>query len=209
MIHVKEGDRAPWDHEKPIYALAQSRTRETKAQRGGAPAKRRRPNTLCDGELQPMVRDRKMAGEAAFKATARSESNAAAPWAAKGSGREVVMGGVLVFLAVLVWWGASPAYADSRIGVDGTTLYGWCRTTAGGLPSEPVAGYCAGFINGVVDVHGEKTTVYGHRACLPLSVTIRELRTIVVKWLEDHPGEWRLVAHGLVGRALSEAFPCR
>ena len=156
-----------------------------------------------------MVRDRKRAGQAAVKATEGSESNAAAPGEAKGSEREVVMRGVLVFSAVLVWWGAFPAYADSRIGVDGTTLYGWCRTTAGGLPSEPVAGYCAGFINGVVDVHGEKTTIYGHRACLPLSVTIRELRTIVVKWLEDHPGKRRLVAHGLVGRALSEAFPCR
>jgi len=199
----------PWDHKKRIHALAESRTLETKAQRGGAPAKRRRPNALCDGESRPVVRHRKMAGEAPFKATARSESNAAAPWAAKGSEREVVMRGVLVFLAVLVWWGASPAYAESRVAVDGTTLYGWCKTTTGGLPSEPVAGYCAGFINGVVGVHGEKTTIYGYRACLPLSVTIRELRTIVVKWLEDRPEEWRLVAHGLVGRALSEAFPCR
>ncbi len=39
----------------------------------------------------------------------------------------------MVFLLVLAWWGASPAYAESRIGINGDTLYGWCKTTPGGV----------------------------------------------------------------------------
>ncbi len=81
------------------------------------------------------------------------------------------MRGAMVFLFVLTWLGASPAGADSRRGVDGNTLSGWGRTNPGGVPSEPVGGYCVGFIHGVVDVHGEKTTIYGYRTCLPISVT--------------------------------------
>ena len=115
---------------------------------------------------------------------------------------------ICAFLVILALSGASPLFAESRVDVNGNALYGWCRTTPGGLPNEPVGGYCAGFIHGVVDVHGEKTTIYGFRACLPHSVTIRELRDIVVKWLEGHPARRHLIAHGLVGEALSEAYPC-
>ena len=118
------------------------------------------------------------------------------------------MRGAMVFLFVLAWLGASPAGADSRIGVDGNTLYGWCRTNPSGVPNQPVGRYCAGFIHGVVDVHGEKSTIYGYRTCLPISVTIRRMRKIVVTWLENHPDRRDLLAHGLVGQALSEAFPC-
>ena len=117
------------------------------------------------------------------------------------------MRGAMVFLFVLAWLGASPAGAESRIGVDGNTLYGWCRTNPGAVSSEHVGGYCASFIHGVVDVHGEKTTIYGYRTCLPISVTIRRMRKIVVAWLEDHREKHDLIAHGLVGKALSEAFP--
>ncbi len=116
------------------------------------------------------------------------------------------MRAAIVFVVVLAW--TLPVFADSRIAVAGDELYSWCKTTRGGLPNEPVGVYCAGFLNGIVDVHGEKTTIYGHRACLPLSVTVRRLREIVVTWLEDHPDKLHLVAHGLVGEALSEAFPC-
>ncbi len=116
---------------------------------------------------------------------------------------------VLYFLAVLALSGASPVFADSRVDVDGNALYGWCRTTPGGLSNEAVGGYCAGLIHGVVGVHGERTTIYGHRACLPLSVTVRQLRKIVVKWLENHPEKRQLIAHGLVGEALSQTYPCR
>ncbi len=116
------------------------------------------------------------------------------------------MRAAIIFLVVLAW--TLPVFADSRIPVHGSELYGWCKATSGGLPSEPVGVYCAGFLNGIVDVHGEKTAIYGHRTCLPLSITIRQMRDIVVKWLEDHPEKLQLLAHGLVGEALSEAFPC-
>ncbi len=116
--------------------------------------------------------------------------------------------GAMVFLFVLASLGASPAGAEFRIGVDRNTLYGWCRTNPGGVPNQPVGGYRAGFIHGVVDVHGEKTTIYGCRTCLPISVTIRRMRKIVVTWLENHPDRRDLLAHGLVGQALSEALPC-
>ena len=85
---------------------------------------------------------------------------------------------ICAFLVILALSGASPLFAESRVDVDGNALYGWCRTTPGGLHNEPVGGSCAGFIHGVVDVHGEKTTIYGFRACLPHSVTIRELARI-------------------------------
>lgn len=115
---------------------------------------------------------------------------------------------LISLFAALAFWGPSPGFAETRVEVDGKGLYGWCRTDPQGLPNPPVGGYCAGFIHGVVDVHGEGTTLYGHRTCLPRSITIRQLRTIVVTWLERHPDKQHQIAHGLVGEALSEAYPC-
>ena len=115
---------------------------------------------------------------------------------------------ICFFLVVLSSLGISPVFAETRVEVHGNLLYGWCRTQPGGLPNERVGRYCAGFINGVVDVYGEKTTIYGYPACLPLSVTVRQIRKIVVTWLEDHPEKRHLIAHGLVGEALSNAYPC-
>ena len=116
---------------------------------------------------------------------------------------------ICFFLVILALSGASSLFAESRVNVDGNALYGWCRTQPRGLPNERVGGYCAGFIHGVVDIHGERTTIYGYRVCLPISVTVRQLRKIVVKWLEDHPEKRHLIAHGLVGEALSQTYPCR
>ena len=122
--------------------------------------------------------------------------------------QDVPLRKILAALTFLACWGAPAGLADTRVPVDGNTLHGWCKPVPGGLPNQPVEAYCAGFINGVVEIHGEETTLYGHRACVPLTVTIHEMRRIVMAWLEDHPEKRHLVAHGLVGEALSRAFPC-
>ena len=58
--------------------------------------------------------------------------------------RNVKMPRILYFLVILALSGASPLFADSRVDVDGNALYGWCRPTPGGLPSEPVGGLLRG-----------------------------------------------------------------
>lgn len=115
---------------------------------------------------------------------------------------------VVVILAASAWWWVSPAVADHPIGADGNLLLGWCKRMPGGLPNERVSERCEAYILGVVDAHGDRSTIYGFRNCLPHSATIRQLRDIVEKWLQDHPEKLHLTAHGLVAEALSRDFPC-
>jgi hypothetical protein len=44
--------------------------------------------------------------------------------------------------------------------------------------------------------------------CSSGTVTVRQVSTVVSKYLNDQPQEWSRPAHLLVTRALRAAFPC-
>ncbi len=62
--------------------------------------------------------------------------------------------------------------------------------------------FCAGYIEGVIDT--------SHALfCLPHEVTKREIITITLAYLRDHPDKLGLYAPNLVIHATSAAFPCK
>jgi hypothetical protein len=70
-------------------------------------------------------------------------------------------------------------------------------------------GWCLGFIGGVNDgltnTYDSPNNFY---YCLRVPVTADQLSFVVLKHLEAHPEELRLVASHVVIQALGEAFPC-
>jgi hypothetical protein len=64
------------------------------------------------------------------------------------------------------------------------------------------SGSYMGFILGVHDSISSKL-------CSSGKVTVRQVASIVTKYLKDNPGEWSAPAHKLVEKALRKAFPCR
>ncbi|MCW5770926.1 MAG: hypothetical protein KIT16_04760 [Rhodospirillaceae bacterium] len=67
---------------------------------------------------------------------------------------------------------------------------------------------CLGYISGVADAL-DGNALDGIRACLPEAVTRKQLRDIVVEWLQANPQLRRFRAASLVATALAKKFPCR
>ena len=68
---------------------------------------------------------------------------------------------------------------------------------------------CTGFIVGVSDAMANRNVVFNFRACVPEPATIRQVRDVAIRHLEQNPDRRHLGASSLVAKALSEAFPCR
>ena len=97
----------------------------------------------------------------------------------------------------------------------GNELLGWCKEAekvADDGSGAPVhAGQCYGYLKATHDGYAT-WRAWGHissdRHCIPESVTVGQLRRIVVKFLEAHPEQLHLLAGSLVLNAYQEAFPC-
>jgi len=85
----------------------------------------------------------------------------------------------------------------------GNSLYEDC-TKEGGFN----AGYCMGYVSGVVDIMNDGTPLYGWKACFPKSATRGQVRDVVTHHLANNPQDRHYNAASLVAEALSEAFPC-
>jgi hypothetical protein len=73
------------------------------------------------------------------------------------------------------------------------------------------AGYCAGYISGIIDAH---TILVGSRRaesqwCLPKQgISAMDAALVVVKWADDHPERLHETARVEIMIALHMAFPC-
>lgn len=67
---------------------------------------------------------------------------------------------------------------------------------------------CRGYVIGVADTFDCSRAVIGVRWESRTSISQEELVTIVIRWLNAHPGQLHFQADGLIAAALSEAFPC-
>ena len=74
---------------------------------------------------------------------------------------------------------------------------------------------CAAYIVGAYDA-GDfdiepliKKTIFSWRNCMPNDVGQVQLVAVVVSWIRSHPEQWHYGASSLVGRALSETWPCQ
>lgn len=68
--------------------------------------------------------------------------------------------------------------------------------------SSLVAGNFMGYVAGVADVYDELSV------CLPESATVRQMSTLVARFLDENPARWAEPADVLVADALKKAFPC-
>lgn len=68
-------------------------------------------------------------------------------------------------------------------------------------------GACYFYSAAIADVLAT-TVINKFRACIPMTVKSEQARDVVTKFLEDHPELRHYAAAGLVGEALSKAFPC-
>lgn len=63
----------------------------------------------------------------------------------------------------------------------------------------------ASYVGYVVGVHDS----ISYSLCSAENVSVRQVATVVSRYLNDNPAEWSDPAHHLVAKALRKAFPCR
>jgi hypothetical protein len=98
---------------------------------------------------------------------------------------------------------ALPAFSFSAYAItDRSDVLKWCEGH-----SVAAAGRCIGFLLAAEDALS-LGPVEGISACLPASVTLKEMYAAVLGWLPDHPEAQAKTGLGLVSQALSASYPC-
>jgi hypothetical protein len=69
-------------------------------------------------------------------------------------------------------------------------------------------GQCVGILEGIT-FFAANAPFEEIRFCIPPSVTSLQSVTVVVKWLEQHPGRWKEDFRMLASYALHDTWPCR
>lgn len=114
---------------------------------------------------------------------------------------------LIALLAVLVH-ATLPKHANASF-ESGNSLLSQClKGREDGADSTIPFGKCTGFIRAISDVL-QSNQLYGLKVCIPDKSTAGQQTDVVVKWLEDHPGDRHFTASSLVVLAFSNAFPCR
>ncbi len=115
------------------------------------------------------------------------------------------MRSIFTFLTLLILSFAPPANAQP---VNGQVLYGWCYAPYANVFQESVNPVCAGYVSAIADVLSDNNAVDGRRACIAPSVPVRQLRDVVIAYMQARPeGETESAAQ-LTAGALADAFPC-
>ena len=94
---------------------------------------------------------------------------------------------------------------------DGNRLYAECSATPASPTYYASVSYCTGFIVGISDMNTHVAVQRGAAPpfCVPQHVLVKQLRDVVLKYLQDSPGIRGNSAASLTVGALSEAFPCK
>jgi hypothetical protein len=104
----------------------------------------------------------------------------------------------LLTIAALAMLLGSPTSYAVVVFQTGNSLAEYCEQD----DSRFQAGFCYGYVTGLFD------KMQGEEICMPDGVTIKQLGSIVKKFLREHPEDLHLSARSLVSAALVEAFPC-
>jgi hypothetical protein len=93
---------------------------------------------------------------------------------------------------------------------DGNELLQDCTAVSSGNPSGTFGPeWCYGYLMGINDMRmlsGMFPNLITH--CIPEGVTMAQVKSVVVKYLQEHPEELHYPSVKLVNFALSKAFPC-
>jgi hypothetical protein len=89
--------------------------------------------------------------------------------------------------------------------VEGNEFHSWCSQK-----EDAPGAMCFGYIVGVADGLEESVTTGGRRTiCYPSTVSLGQIRDIVLKYMADNPDKRHYPASYTVQNALSAAFPCK
>lgn len=92
--------------------------------------------------------------------------------------------------------------------VSGAQLKDICKADDQGAGNPLASAECLGFVLGVADTFDCVEKLHGFNWDSTSDATQTQLVKTVVTWLDAHPNVLAYEADGLVGAALSEAFPC-
>ena len=98
---------------------------------------------------------------------------------------------------------APPALADNTVSDDGHEFYENCTDT-----SLYMQGFCLGYVRGLLHGYEVLRVGIGAPACIPSSVTMGDLRDIVVRYIGRHPADRGEPALVLFARAVNDKWGC-
>lgn len=109
------------------------------------------------------------------------------------------------FILGLVLAAGLPTASASAQNLTGTDLLDSCAVAATDSNYDYARGLCVGYILGVAD----KLRSDAARICIDNSVTPRQIRDSVVRYLQANRSERERAADALISAALTEAYPCK
>ena len=108
----------------------------------------------------------------------------------------------VILIGASIWaFAVSPALSDF---VDGNRLVRACGDTV----DQSARGLCLGFIAAVTDMSKCDRPYKGFSHDIPSEVQLVQIKTVAVKWLNEHPELWHYAAAELVAAGLQEIWPC-
>ena len=100
---------------------------------------------------------------------------------------------------------ATPTLAEERHFFTGYDIRIFCSPTD--HPSDLTA--CAALIGAAADAANSPSGVMGYKSCLPETVTVEQIRLLILAMLKRRPDWMPTAAFGIVGAVTSAAYPCK
>lgn len=113
----------------------------------------------------------------------------------------------LACLALVAPFGLVPMAADASF-YTGVELYKVCTTDRGSKTYVDQTYECIAYITGAVDAFRTTRNVTKVKSCIPADVTISQLRTVTIDYLQKNPKQRGESASDLVFAATRTAWPC-
>lgn len=105
-------------------------------------------------------------------------------------------------LAVLALGAAQPATAQAPLDTGNEILQ---RCDAGARADPVNAGWCLGYVRGLMNGYRWLDTALGTQSCIPESVTLGQLRDALVAYAREKPQDNSMV---LLARLVARKWPC-
>jgi hypothetical protein len=88
---------------------------------------------------------------------------------------------------------------------DGNSLFALCSKAQG---TNWQSGFCTAYMTAIADAMDNGNDVATYRACIPPQVGGKQIASIGVLYLKQHPDQLHYSAHSLIAAALQKSFPC-
>ncbi len=113
-------------------------------------------------------------------------------------------------LTLALLYATAPESDGEGIYYSGSLLLKYCTSETQQMSAQQLVdfGFCGGFISAVIGASRCGADIYGFSSEVPKALTVDDLKSVVIKWLIQHPEKLQTAAEGLVAQALNDSFPC-